>query len=109
LPDVSISHTARAVVAALSEPAAQIGIDLADFKQVRSVEALKRAFSDRELDLLGAAPRETKRRVLSFWCAKEAASKAHSSGLGGEPRDWLIDDYAAASGLVTVNRYAVNI
>jgi acyl transferase domain-containing protein/phosphopantetheinyl transferase (holo-ACP synthase) len=103
LPDVSISHTASAVVAAVSEPATQIGIDLADLKQVRSVEAVKRAFSDWELDLLGrGTASEEAARVLAFWCAKEAASKAHGSGLGGEPRDWLIDDYAADSGLVTV-------
>jgi phosphopantetheinyl transferase len=104
LPHVSISHTASVVVAAVSEPAAPIGIDLADVKQVHSVEALKRAFSDRELDLLGCCTEEDETaRVLLFWCAKEAASKAHGSGLGGEPRDWLIDDYTRNSGLVTVN------
>ena len=51
MPEISISHTG-AVVAVVSNRAAPIGMDLAD-DQVRSVDALKRAFSDRELQLLG--------------------------------------------------------
>ena len=103
MPEISISHTASAVVAAVSDPAAPIGMDLADVSQVRSVDALKRAFSDRELQLLGRGTQSDEvAQILLFWCAKEAASKAHGSGLCGEPRNWPIGDYAAVSGLVTV-------
>ena len=104
LPEISISHTTRAVVAAVSNPDVCIGIDLADVAQVRSIEVLRRAFSDRELELLGhGIESDETEGVLLFWCAREAASKARGSGLGGEPRDWTIDDYVASSGLVTVS------
>jgi phosphopantetheinyl transferase len=106
LPQVSISHTPSAVVAAVSDPAMRIGIDLAHINQVRSIDVLRRAFSDQELELLGpGSENDEASRVLLFWCAREAASKARGSGLGGEPRDWSIDDYVAKSGLVTVNHH----
>lgn len=102
-PVVSITHTGTAVVAAAADPADKIGIDLGDRADVRSPESLKLGFNERELALLA---RETTGDqhlgILRFWCAKEAASKARGTGLGGEPRNWLVDDYLPESGLLTV-------
>jgi len=104
-PDVSISHSKGTIVAAVSEPGTRIGIDFARMEDVRSTDLLRKAFLTEELALLDRkANGNASAAVLHFWCAKEAASKAHGQGLGGEPRNWVIDQYEPQDGQVTVNR-----
>jgi acyl transferase domain-containing protein/phosphopantetheinyl transferase len=104
-PDVSISHSKGTIVAAVSEPGTRIGIDFARMEDVRSTDLLRKAFLTEELALLDRkANGNASAAVLHFWCAKEAASKAHGQGLGGEPRNWVVDQYEPEDGQVTVNR-----
>lgn len=109
LPGVSISHSRGHVVAALSEPGASIGIDIARLEDVRSAELLKKSFAEPELQLLdqrngGSSIRD----VVSFWCAKEAASKAGGHGLGGDPARWVVRNYERDSGQLVVNHANAN-
>ncbi|HTO81009.1 MAG TPA: beta-ketoacyl synthase N-terminal-like domain-containing protein, partial [Methylomirabilota bacterium] len=97
VPDVSISHSRGTIVAALSAPGSRIGIDFARFEDVRSTDLLKKAFLEQEIALLAGTAESA---VLHLWCAKEAASKAHGEGLGGEPRNWVIDQYDPRAGQV---------
>ncbi len=103
VPDVSISHSHGAIIAAVSDPGAPIGIDLARFADVRSADLLKKAFLEPEIALLDRQPNgNPTAAVLHFWCAKEAASKAYGEGLGGAPRNWIVEDYRPDTGQVLV-------
>lgn len=109
LPAISISHSRGHVVAALSQPGASIGIDIARLEDVRSIELLKKSFAEPELELLdqrdgGSSVRD----VVSFWCAKEAASKAGGHGLGGDPARWVVRNYERESGKLVVNHANTN-
>jgi len=103
VPDISISHNRGSIVAALSEPGTPIGIDLARATDVRSTDLLRKSFLESEIALLdrrrNGNPTTT---ALHFWCAKEAASKVGGEGLGGSPRNWVVEEYAPDSGHVLV-------
>lgn len=100
VPQVSITHSNGRIVAAASEPDKPLGIDLVRRDSVRSPEHVGRSFSDSELKLAGG----TANGVLTFWSAREAAAKALGEGLGGEPRDWIVDDFCKEDGAVTIRR-----
>jgi acyl transferase domain-containing protein/phosphopantetheinyl transferase len=103
LPHVSISHNKSAVFGVAVDPEEGVGIDHAEPSEVRADDVLAAAFSASELALIPAGTAaERAMQVLRFWCAKEAAAKACGRGLEGDPRSWLIGDYDAASGAVTV-------
>jgi len=103
LPRVSISHSRGTIVAAVAEPETPIGIDFARFEDVRSTDLLKKSFLDRELRLLDRVDAtHGATAVLQLWCAKEAASKAGGAGLGGEPRNWVVDGFEPEAGHITV-------
>lgn len=103
LPDVSISHSHGSIVAALSEPGTHIGIDLARASDLRSAELLRKSFLDPEIALLERKQNDNPTAaVLHFWCAKEAASKSRGEGLGGAPRNWVVEEYAPDAGKVVV-------
>jgi acyl transferase domain-containing protein/phosphopantetheinyl transferase len=103
VPDVSITHSRGTIIAALSAPGSRIGIDFARFEDVRSTDLLKKSFLAEEIALVEkSANGSADAAVLHLWCAKEAASKAQGKGLGGEPRNWVIDRYDPRTGQITV-------
>ncbi|HYR88121.1 MAG TPA: beta-ketoacyl synthase N-terminal-like domain-containing protein [Terriglobia bacterium] len=101
-PIVSISHSGGWIVAAASDASARIGIDLVRLQDVRSIDAVKKAFGDDELKFLPGLGQQEGLSVLSLWAAREAAAKALGTGLKGEPRDWIIDDCQADGRHITV-------
>jgi phosphopantetheinyl transferase len=80
---LSISHSARGVLAALSlDPRVRAGVDLTPV-EVRSPGFLRLWFTDREQQRLRSlGPRETAR----YWAAKEAVYKAVNDGERFAPR-----------------------
>jgi phosphopantetheine--protein transferase-like protein len=102
-PEVSISHSRGYTVAAVSEPASQVGIDLERLEQLRSYEFLEGAFSDDERALIEGVPEGARlSSVAGLWCAKEAAAKAHGTGLKGDPRKWSVSAISARDGRASV-------
>jgi phosphopantetheinyl transferase len=103
-PVVSITHVRSAVIAAAGEPEATLGVDLANLGEIHSVDSLKMTLSAPELELLNGVPEQDQGgRIVQAWCAREAAAKAHGTGLQGEPRDWKINDFDPDSGRITVS------
>jgi phosphopantetheine--protein transferase-like protein len=95
LPDLSISHSQGHVVAALAKPGMCIGIDIQRLDRIRSDDLLSAAFTPSEVDLLTQLPQPDKlRSIVGLWCAKEAAAKASSLGLMGDPRQWQVSHYS---------------
>ncbi|MFD6469416.1 type I polyketide synthase [Streptomyces goshikiensis] len=91
---LSIAHKDRLAVA-IAHPGRRVGID------VEPVTAdpgalIRVALTPDELRLaeeLAARDATGLPAVLTaLWCAKEAAAKAHGTGLGGRPREWRVTD-----------------
>ncbi|MFF5806590.1 beta-ketoacyl synthase N-terminal-like domain-containing protein [Streptomyces sp. NPDC012746] len=98
---LSIAHKDRLAVA-LAHPTRPVGIDVEAV--TTDPDALVRiALGPQELRL---AEELTARdgaglpaALTALWCAKEAAAKAHGTGLGGRPRDWRVSDDPGSGGL----------
>ncbi|RST04853.1 acyltransferase domain-containing protein [Streptomyces sp. WAC07149] len=94
---LTIAHKDRVAVA-LAHPGRAVGIDVEPV--AADPDALVRvALGPGELALAEAlsgtwgGPRGAgglPAALTSLWCAKEAAAKAHGSGLGGRPREWRV-------------------
>lgn len=107
VPEVSITHSRGRIVAAAAEPGKPLGVDLSRYGDARSGELLMKSFEPSELALLDAATGgRGDRDVIAFWCAKEAAAKALGEGLGGEPRNWLVESYSRNDGRASVRHGA---
>jgi phosphopantetheinyl transferase len=80
---ISVSHTARGVLAAVSlEADVSLGVDLVE--PTGSSEALHWTFSPCELNWLAAAPEN---RAEQLWALKEAVYKASQRGEGFSPQN----------------------
>lgn len=85
--DISLSHGSSVSIGAICLGHEMIGIDYENLSECAQGEWLKRAFHDEELALFPDCRFE---QLLSYWTAKEAASKAAGTGLGGRWRQWRI-------------------
>jgi phosphopantetheinyl transferase len=96
-PRVSLSHNARACVAAVAAPDQPVGVDLEELGRIRQPEHMADSLAPEERALVqglqGAALDE---RILRLWCAKEAASKCLGIGLQGKPSGFLVVSADAA-------------
>ncbi|MBT1187341.1 4'-phosphopantetheinyl transferase superfamily protein [Streptomyces sp. CJ_13] len=91
---LSIAHKDRLAVA-IVHPGRRVGIDVepvtadpgALIRVALTPDELRLAeeLAARDATGLPAA-------LTALWCAKEAAAKAHGTGLGGRPRDWRVTD-----------------
>ncbi|MFE3792631.1 beta-ketoacyl synthase N-terminal-like domain-containing protein [Streptomyces goshikiensis] len=91
---LSIAHKDRLAVA-IAHPGHHVGIDVepvtadpgALIRVALTPEELRLAeeLAARDATGLPAA-------LTALWCAKEAAAKAHGTGLGGRPREWRVTD-----------------
>ncbi|MFD3556662.1 beta-ketoacyl synthase N-terminal-like domain-containing protein [Streptomyces goshikiensis] len=91
---LSIAHKDRLAVA-IADPGRRVGIDVEPV--TADPDALIRvALTPDELRLAEElAARDATglpAALTALWCAKEAAAKAHGTGLGGRPRDWRVTD-----------------
>jgi phosphopantetheine--protein transferase-like protein len=77
--DVSITHTADRIVAAVA-PNACLGIDIERRDRAISDEFAAAAFSPAEQEI-AAESGESATALFRFWCAKEALAKALGTGL----------------------------
>ena len=91
MPAISISHSARHAVAALTAAGGGVGIDLQSLNRI-DVEALAGGgLTAEEARLVrAAAPGDAPRIAAAIWSAKEAAAKALGTGLGGRPDDFRV-------------------
>lgn len=92
LPPLSISHSGRIAVAALTLSAGQaVGVDYQSTTGIDIDSLLQGAFDDADTALVRSVPAADQGKVaVMLWCAKEAAAKASGGGLQGRPRDWRI-------------------
>jgi acyl transferase domain-containing protein/phosphopantetheinyl transferase (holo-ACP synthase) len=85
-PAVSLSHNARACLAAVTGPQHAVGVDIEDIGRIQQPELMVESLTSHERafvqDLNGVVLDE---RLLRLWCAKEAAAKYFGLGLQGEP------------------------
>ncbi|AGY59896.1 type I polyketide synthase [Gloeobacter kilaueensis] len=88
MPAVSIAHSDGCAVAAVAADGYTLGIDLQRRLPLRTADWVNVAFESTELALLPDATDEL--ALLGLWCAKEAAAKAHGTGLAGAPRQWQV-------------------
>ncbi|HEY9878331.1 MAG TPA: 4'-phosphopantetheinyl transferase superfamily protein [Leptolyngbyaceae cyanobacterium] len=91
LPEVSISHAERHIVAVASPPSEPIGIDIECLGRVRVADISAIAFAPNDIAQLPALA--TEYHYLALWAAKEAAAKAAGTGLLGRPTAWRIEMY----------------
>ncbi|MFJ5631082.1 beta-ketoacyl synthase N-terminal-like domain-containing protein [Streptomyces goshikiensis] len=91
---LSIAHKDRLAVA-IAHPGHHVGIDV---EQVTADPGalIRVALTPEELRLAEElAARDATglpAALTALWCAKEAAAKAHGTGLGGRPREWRVTD-----------------
>jgi 4'-phosphopantetheinyl transferase len=79
---LSLSHSGACVAIALARPG-PVGIDVEAKRALPDLEGLaRRALTDEEAHVLASLPAAQRESVfLRWWTAKEAALKAHGSGL----------------------------
>jgi phosphopantetheine--protein transferase-like protein len=88
---VSIAHSGFMAVAMVGD-GVDVGIDLEQVEP-RSERFAATAFSPDELERLlgGRPPSERDEWLTRGWAAKEAVAKAAGTGLGGRPKDFVIE------------------
>jgi phosphopantetheinyl transferase (holo-ACP synthase) len=85
-PEVSLSHNARACMAAVAAPQRPVGVDIEDIGRIQQPELIIETLSPRErVCLHGLEAAALDERLLRLWCAKEAAAKFLGVGLQGRP------------------------
>ena len=95
-PQVSLSHSGEACLAAVAEPGLAVGVDFEAMGRAQP-ELVAQSLAPQERPLLdGLSGAALEERVLRLWCAKEAASKCLGIGLQGEPADYAIGQADAA-------------
>jgi len=94
LPEVSLAHAGGAALAVAAPAGRAVGIDMEFLGAVTPDLLAEGGFGPRERVLLalgGAVPDQIgASRLLSGWCAKEAAAKAIGVGLTGRPRAFVL-------------------
>lgn len=107
-PLLSISHANGVATALAASPAAhrQAGIDI-EFVRERQdgFEAMVLSEDERK-HLVGLAYGDREVAITSFWCAKEAAGKAFGTGLGGNPRKFVVEHFDQLTGILHVRAAA---
>lgn len=101
LPEVSLSHAADAALAAIAPAGCRIGIDMDTAAGVSAELLSDGAFAPEELGRLGingTVTPETTERLVTGWCAKEAAAKMSGEGLTGRPRAFVLSRFAEETG-----------
>lgn len=86
-PAISLAHSSTTIVAASGPASVALGVDVES--RDRPIHALSRALDADELRLVESARLE----VIDALAAKEAASKAVGTGLGGSLGRWPIREY----------------
>lgn len=90
-PQVSLSHSGPACVAAVAAPDQAVGVDLEDPARVRRPDLVADAFAPQEQTWLDGLDGDAHRdRVVRMWCAKEAAAKCLGTGLQGQPDAFVV-------------------
>lgn len=84
---ISLSHGSGTSVACGAPHDTKVGIDYENISERNAGPWLERAFHDRELELFSDRDFVT---LLGYWTAKEAASKAHGTGLRDGWREWRV-------------------
>lgn len=98
--DLSISHTAKLIVAAVIANA-RIGIDIEILGRTLSEDFTKGVFTPEELEL-AAHSNDSPTAILRFWCAKEAISKALGIGIRYSPQDLRVVSADMTTGIVAI-------
>ncbi|MDP3340275.1 type I polyketide synthase [Frigidibacter sp.] len=100
LPELSLAHAGGAAIAVAAPPGQAVGIDM-EFPAGISADLLAEgAFAPAERAMLAAAQpggAEDAARLLTGWCAKEAAAKAIGEGLTGRPRAFVLQALVAGA------------
>ncbi|MBZ8141668.1 beta-ketoacyl synthase [Rubrivivax gelatinosus] len=90
-PQVSLSHSGEACIAAVAEPGLPVGVDVEDLSLPRRPELIAGSFTaDEQALLAGLEAAARAERVLRLWCAKEAAAKCAGTGLQGRPEAFRV-------------------
>lgn len=92
MPTVSISHSRRWAVAALSPPGQPCGLDYQRLDHVDPDLLAAGSLTDLERALLRPWQGQPllAQITVALWSSKEAAAKSHGEGLGGRPVDWRV-------------------
>ena len=98
--DIAISHTAQFVVAIVAANA-KVGVDVESISRDLSEEFAAGVFSPEELELAAQAANASQ-AVIKFWCAKEAVSKALGTGIRYSPKEMVVTDFQADTGVLTI-------
>ena len=98
--DISITHTADHVVAAVA-PNACLGIDIERHTRAISDDFAAAAFGTTEQEI-AAESGEGATALFRFWCAKEALVKALGTGLRYGAGDLIVRHYDRAGGRLTI-------
>jgi phosphopantetheinyl transferase len=102
-PSVSLSHNDSTCLAAATESARAVGVDLEDIGRVRKPELLMDSLTAAERQWLVAQPQALRNAALiEIWCAKEAAAKWTGLGLQGDPSAFEVAFVNISSGLAVV-------
>lgn len=85
-PEVSLSHNARACMAAVAAPQSPVGVDMEDMGKIKRPDLIIEALSPKErVSVSGLDAAALDESLLRLWCAKEAAAKLLGLGLEGRP------------------------
>ena len=98
--DIAISHTAQFVVA-VAAANARVGVDAESLARDLSEEFAAGVFAPEELELAAQAANASQ-AVIKFWCAKEAVSKALGTGIRYSPKEMVVTEFLADTGVVKV-------
>ncbi len=98
--DISITHTADRIVAAVA-PNAFLGIDIERRDRAISDEFAAAAFSPPEQEI-AAESGESATALFRFWCAKEALAKALGTGLRYGASDLMVNAFDRRSGRISM-------
>jgi len=96
--DIAIAHTAQFVVA-LAAANARVGVDVESLSRDLSEEFAAGVFTPEEQELAAQAANAAQ-TAIKFWCAKEAVSKALGTGIRYSPKEMVVREFLADTGLV---------
>ena len=98
--DIAIAHTAQFVVA-LTAANAKVGVDVESVSRDLSEEFAAGVFTPEEQELAAQAANASQ-AIIKFWCAKEAVSKALGTGIRYSPKEMIVTEFLADTGVLKV-------
>ena len=98
--DIAIAHTAQFVVA-IAAANARVGVDVESISRDLSEEFAAGVFTPDELELAAQAANASQ-ATIKFWCAKEAVSKALGTGIRYSPKEMIVTNFLADTGVLTL-------